>query len=102
MGEQAERGGLGHEPALLLDHRPLDRRLLPGVADDLLQVVAVEDAAHDVLGARLLALLEDDDLEAGARHGDRGRDPGRARPDDDRIKLLVLHQLRIVLISRWT
>src|SRR5437588_12320467 len=89
VAEQAERRLVGHEPALLLDHRPLDRRLRPGVSDDLLQVMAVEDATHHVLGAGLLAPLQDHDLEAGSGHRDRGRDAGGARRDHDRIKLLV-------------
>jgi hypothetical protein len=101
VAEQPERGLVGHEPPLLLDHRALDGRLLPCVADDLLQVVAVEDAAHHVLGAGLLPLFEDDDLQPRLGHRDRGRDAGRAGPDDDGVKLLVLHSLENPIDSGW-
>ena len=86
----ADRGLGRHHPAPLLDDRALERRLLPAVAYDLLEVVVVEDAAHDVLGARLRAALEQRHLQAGLGHRDRGRRAGRAGADDDRVELLVV------------
>ena len=83
---------LCHQPASLFDDRPLERRLLPGVAYDLLEIVVVEDPAHDVLGAGLQSALEERHLKAGLGHRDGGRSAGRAGADDDRVEpLLVSH-----------
>ena len=38
-----------HQPAPLVDDRPLERSLLPVLAYDLFEVVVVENAAHDIL-----------------------------------------------------
>src|SRR4029077_2898994 len=68
-----------HDPAPFLNDRTLERRLLPCVAYDLLEGVAVENPAHDILGARLAPALEESDLEAGFGHRERGcgsRRPG--------------------------
>jgi len=58
----------GHDPAPLFDDRALERRLLPGVAYDFLEVMAVENAAHDVLGTRLGAALEEGNLQPSFGH----------------------------------
>jgi len=74
--------------------------LLPGLAYDLLEVVVVEDAPHDVLRPGLGATLEQRDLQPSLGHGDRGRGARRTRADDDRIEfLLVSHFLKLKLIG---
>ena len=88
--EQPDRGLGRQHPALFLDDRPLERSLLPILADDLLEVVRVEDPAHHVLGARLLPLLHDHDVEARPGHRDRSADSGRSGADDDGVELLFV------------
>jgi hypothetical protein len=57
-----------HGPDALLDDVALERRVVAEVGDDLLQRVGVEDRALHVLAARILAALDLQHLEAGARH----------------------------------
>lgn len=89
VAKQPDRGVRGHEPALLLDDGALQRGLLPILADHLFEVVGVENPAHDVLGAWLLALLDEGDLEPGLGHRGRGGGAGGARSDDDRVQLFL-------------
>jgi len=46
---KADRRFRSHHPAPLLDDGTLERRFLPRVAYDLLEVVVVQNAAHHVL-----------------------------------------------------
>ena len=87
---EADIGVLGHHPAPLLDDRALERRLLPGLAYDLLEIVVVEDAAHDIFRAWLLPALEEGDLKASLGHGDGGGASGRARTHNDGVELLLV------------
>src|SRR5205807_1180426 len=87
---EADVGLLGHHPAPLLDDRSLERRILPGLAYDLLEIVVVEDASHDVLRAWLLPALEEGDLKTCLGHGDGGGAAGRARTHDDGVELLLV------------
>src|SRR5439155_14748007 len=60
------------------------------VADGLLDLVAAEVGGPELRGAELAevvdALLEDDDLPAGARQHVGGDAPARAGADDDRLR----------------
>src|SRR5882762_9224580 len=86
----ADRRFRRHDPATLLDDGALERRLLPLVAYDLLEVVAVQDAAHHVLGAGFRSTLEQGDLQSRFGHGNRSRSAGWARPDNHRVELFVV------------
>jgi len=55
-----------------------------------LEVMAVENAAHDVLGTRLRAPLEKGDLEPRLGHGDRRCRAGRSGADNHRIELFIV------------
>jgi len=79
-----------HHPAALFDDRTLERCLLPGVPYDLLEIVVVEDAAHHVLGARLLTALEERHLEAGLCHRDGRGGACGPRADDHGVELLLV------------
>src|SRR6266849_2949530 len=78
-----------HQPTALFDDGALERCAFPNVPYDLLEIVVVEDATHDVLGPRLRPSLEENHLEARFRHRVRRRGPGRPGADHDRVELLL-------------
>ena len=70
-----------------LGHRALPGSLLPEAGDQLLGGGAPgHHAAEHVLGARVLAALEQEHLGAALREPDRGAGAGRAGADDDGVE----------------
>ncbi len=79
-----------HDPAPFLDDRAFERRLLPGLTYDLLEVVAVEDSTHDVLGTWPDTALEERHLQPGLGHSQGRRGAGGAGADHNRVKFFVV------------
>ena len=78
----------GHEGGPFADDGPLEGGLLPESREKIADGIYVDAAAGDVLGARVVAPLEDDDLDALAGQRVCRRQPRKSRPDDDDIEFL--------------
>ena len=79
-----------HDPAPFLDDWAFERSLPPFVAYDLVKVVAVEDAAHDILRTGLQSTLKEGDLQPRLGHGESRRGACGAGADNHRVELFVV------------
>ena len=88
LGAEVQRDMLlsAQEDQCAARHGSLDRRLFEKVGDELVKCGSVEEPA-DVLGAAVLAALDDDHLQPGLRHGIGGRQARRPAAHHDRIHL---------------
>ncbi|OPY92988.1 MAG: hypothetical protein A4E73_00557 [Syntrophaceae bacterium PtaU1.Bin231] len=84
---EGEGAVAGHEGGPLADDGPLEGRLLPEAREEIADGVQIDAAAGDVLGAGVVAALQDDDLDplAGQRPG--RRKARQSRPHHDDVKL---------------
>ena len=92
----------GHEGGPFADDGPLEGGLVPESREKVADGIQVETAAGDVLGAGVVASLEDDDLDAFAGQRICRRKAGQACPDDDDIEFLhSVHALVDVYSNRF-
>ena len=85
---EGEGAVAGHEGGPFADDGPLEGSLLPESREQIADGIYVEAAAGDVLGAGIIAALEDDDLDALTGQRPRRRQPRKSRPDNDDIEFL--------------
>ena len=76
---------VGHHRDQLARHRALVRRLVPQLRVEAADGLHVQAPAGDVLGAGVVAALEDHDLEAGLGQAVGRGEAGEAATDDDAL-----------------
>ncbi len=85
---EGEGAVAGHEGGPFADDGPLEGGLLPESREEVADGIQVDAAAGDVLGAGIVAALEDDDLDALCGQRVCRRQPSQSRPRDDDVEFL--------------